>query len=47
VADVGFVFGVAMLFAWVVNRTGSLAGVVMGHGMTNIMLYVVMPLLFR
>jgi membrane protease YdiL (CAAX protease family) len=43
--DVVFVFGVAMLFIFFVRRTGSLLGVCVAHGITNIMLYLVWPLL--
>ena len=44
--DVVFVFGVALLFIFFVRRTGSLLGVTIAHGVTNIMLYLVLPLLF-
>ncbi len=44
--DLAFVFVVAMFFAWVVKRTGSLLGVTLAHGVTNIMLYLVLPLFF-
>jgi len=40
-----FVFAVAMFFAWAVKRTGSLLGVTLAHGITNIMLFVVIPFL--
>jgi len=43
--DVVFVFGVAVLFTFFVRRTGSLLGVTIAHGITNIMLYLVWPLL--
>jgi membrane protease YdiL (CAAX protease family) len=43
--DVVFVFGVALMFIFLVRRTGSLLGVVVAHGITNIMLYLVLPLL--
>jgi len=43
--DVLFVFAVAMFFAWVVKRTGSLLGVTLAHGITNIMLFLVIPFL--
>lgn len=42
--DVVFVFGVAVLFTFFVRRTGSLLGVTLAHGITNIMLYLVWPL---
>lgn len=44
--DVVFVFAVALLFGWIVKRTGSLLGVTLAHGWTNIMLYLVAPFLF-
>lgn len=43
--DVLFVFAVAMFFAWAVKRTGSLLGVILAHGITNVMLFVVIPFL--
>jgi len=44
--DTVFVFGVAMYFAWVVKKTGSLFGVALAHVLTNITLYLIAPLLF-
>ena len=41
--DVAFVFGVAMFFAGVVKRTGSLFGVSLAHGITNVILFLVIP----
>ncbi len=41
--DVVFVFAVAAFFAWVVKRTGSLLGVTLSHGITNTVLYLVVP----
>jgi membrane protease YdiL (CAAX protease family) len=46
VLDVLFVFGVAMFFGWAVKKTGSLLGVTLAHGLTNIMLFLVLPFLF-
>ena len=43
--DVAFVFAVALFFGWVVQKTGSLIGVTLSHGLTNIMLYLVVPFL--
>jgi membrane protease YdiL (CAAX protease family) len=43
--DVGFVFAVALGFALAVQRTRSLAGVIVAHGLTNVCLFVVYPLL--
>lgn len=44
--DVVFVFGVALLFGWIVKKTGSLLGVTLSHGITNIMLFIVAPFFF-
>jgi membrane protease YdiL (CAAX protease family) len=41
--DVAFVFVVALVFGWVVRRTGSLLGVTLAHGLTNVILFLVMP----
>lgn len=45
VLDVVFVFVVALFFGWVVARTRSLLGVTLAHGLTNTMLFLVMPYL--
>lgn len=42
--NVFFVFGVAVVFGWVRRRTGSILGVSVAHGLTNVMLFLVMPL---
>jgi hypothetical protein len=39
-----FVLGVGLLFGWVVKKTGSLVGVTLAHGIANICLYIVLPL---
>jgi len=44
--DVAFVFAVAVFFGWVVKKTGSLLGVTLAHGLTNILLYLVIPFFF-
>ena len=44
--DVVFVFAVALLFGWVVKKTGSLLGVTLSHGLANIILLLVAPLFF-
>ncbi|MFC2014419.1 lysostaphin resistance A-like protein [Chloroflexota bacterium] len=44
--DIGFVFVIAMFFGWVVKKTGSLVGVTLSHGVANIVLFLVAPLLF-
>ncbi len=41
--DIAFVFIVALFFGWVVKKTGSLFGVSLSHGITNFVLYVVIP----
>jgi len=41
--DVAFVFVIALFFGWVVKKTGSLLGVSLSHGITNIVLYLVAP----
>lgn len=47
VVDVIFVFVVALFFGWIVAKTRSLLGVTLAHGLTNIMLFLVMPYLAR
>jgi len=44
--DVVFVFVIALFFGWVVKKTGSLLGVTLSHGITNIVLYLVVPFFF-
>ena len=44
--DIAFVFAVALFFGWVVKKTGSLLGVTLSHGITNIILFLVAPFLF-
>lgn len=46
-AQWGFALLVGLFFGWVVKRTGSLLGVVLSHGITNIALYLVFPLLIQ
>ncbi len=41
--DVLFVLAIALIYGWVVRRTGSIMGVSMSHGITNIMLFLVVP----
>lgn len=43
VLDVVFVAGVGLLFAYLVRWTGSILGVTLIHGLTNTMLFLVMP----
>ncbi len=40
-----FVFGVGLFFGWIVKKTGSLLGVTLSHGIINIGLYLIIPLL--
>jgi len=44
--DIVFVFVIALFFGWVVKKTGSLFGVTLAHGITNIVLFLVMPFFF-
>jgi uncharacterized protein len=44
--DIAFVFAVGLFYGWAVNKTGSLLGVTLSHGITNITLYLMMPFLF-
>lgn len=43
VADVVFVFLVGMLFALLSLRSGSILGVTLAHGLTNMLLYLILP----
>ncbi len=43
--DIPFVFLVGLFFGCVVNKTGSLLGVTLSHGITNITLYLIIPFL--
>jgi uncharacterized protein len=43
--DVIFVFVVGFFFGWAVLKTDSLVGVTISHGLTNIILFLVMPFL--
>jgi uncharacterized protein len=43
VAQLVFVFIVAVFFGWVVKKTGSIIGVSLSHGLLNIALYLVVP----
>ena len=45
IVDVVFVFAVALFFGWVVKKVGSLFGVTLAHGITNVLLLIVFPLL--
>ncbi len=37
--DITLVFGVAIFSGWAVKKTGSLFGVTLSHGVTDIVLY--------
>ncbi len=41
--DFIFVLGVGLIFGYIVERTGSIAGTSISHGVANIMLYLVVP----
>jgi len=43
--DIAFVFVIGLFFGWIVNRTGSLLGVTLAHGITNIIVYLILPFL--
>lgn len=45
IVDVLFVLVVGLFFGWTVQRTRSLLGVTLSHGLTNIVLFLVMPFL--
>lgn len=40
-----FVLGVSLFFSWTVYKTGSISGVSLSHGLINIMVFLVLPLL--
>ena len=43
IIDLMFVFIVALYFAWIRYRSGSILGVILAHGITNIALYLIFP----
>jgi membrane protease YdiL (CAAX protease family) len=43
IADLGLVFGVGLFFGLVAQKTGSILGTTISHGITNIVLYLVAP----
>ena len=43
--DLAFVFIVALFFGWLVQRSGSIVGVTLAHGLINISLFLVFPFL--
>ncbi|NLF03263.1 MAG: CPBP family intramembrane metalloprotease [Anaerolineales bacterium] len=44
-ADFVFVFIVALFFGWAMQRTRSIVGITIAHGLTNVLLFLVMPFL--
>jgi uncharacterized protein len=46
ILDLIFVFAVGLLFGLLVKKTGSIVGVTFAHGLTNILLFLVMPFLW-
>ncbi|MBK9944783.1 MAG: CPBP family intramembrane metalloprotease [Kouleothrix sp.] len=46
-ADVAFVFAVGLLFGYIVRWGGSILGVSLAHGLTNITLFLILPYLAR
>ncbi len=45
ILDLIFVFAVALFFGWAAQRTGSILGVTLSHGLTNIALFMLVPFL--
>jgi CAAX protease family protein len=45
IPDLIFVFAVAVYFGWVVQRSGTILGVTLAHGLTNIGLFLIFPFL--
>ncbi len=43
VIECGFVLVVGLFFGWVIQKTGSLLGITLSHGITNIGLYLIIP----
>jgi membrane protease YdiL (CAAX protease family) len=41
--DVIFVTAVGLIFGWITYKTRSIIGVTLAHGLTNIMLFLIMP----
>jgi len=46
VASIPFILAVALFFSWIVKKTGSLVGVILSHFITNVLLFLVVPLVF-
>lgn len=47
ILDLIFVFIVALYFAWITHRSGSIFGVTLAHGVTNIALYLILPFILE
>lgn len=45
VVDVGLVLIAGLFFGWIVQKAGTLMGVALSHGITNILLYLIVPFL--
>jgi uncharacterized protein len=41
-----YILGISLLFGWTVQKTGSIIGVAMAHGLFNVGLYLIFPHLF-
>jgi len=41
--DLAFVFGVGLLYGWIFERSRSIVGVSIGHGLANVILFFVVP----
>jgi membrane protease YdiL (CAAX protease family) len=41
--DVLFVFSIGLFFAFMTLKTGSIVGVSLSHGITNVVLFLLMP----
>ncbi len=41
--DIAFVFAIALVYGWAARKTGSIMGVSVSHGITNITLFLVVP----
>jgi membrane protease YdiL (CAAX protease family) len=44
--DIIFVFAIALFFGWIVHKTRSLLGVILCHGIINIVLFIIAPFYF-
>jgi hypothetical protein len=44
--DIVFVFAIALFFGWIVHKTRSLLGVILCHGIINIVLFIIAPFYF-